>query len=230
MHKTGRGWEPMEIKDYLEIIRKKIWLIILFTTAAALAGGIFSYYYLDKVYSTSTTLMVSKKWEEQTAPIQYNDILLNQKLVKTYSEIAKSDRILNKVVERMDVNISPGVIRAMMNISSVNDTEIIRITVSGTDRIFITDLANTVAQVFIEEIVNIMKMDNVQLIDPAKVPSYPISPRPTQNIAIAGFVGMMVAVGIIFLMHYLDNTIKTPEDIQERLGLPVLGAIPDFDQ
>jgi capsular polysaccharide biosynthesis protein len=71
--------------------------------------------------------------------------------------------------------------------------------------------------------------DNVKVVDKAKVPSSPVKPRPLMNIAIAGVLGIMVGLGIIFLIEYLDNTIKTPDDVQKYLGLPVLGSIPNFE-
>jgi capsular polysaccharide biosynthesis protein len=73
-------------------------------------------------------------------------------------------------------------------------------------------------------------MDNVQFIDPAKVPTNPVKPRPALNIAIAAVLGVMVSVFVIFLAEYFDNTIKTPQDIEHNLGLPVLGSVPVFDE
>ena len=71
-----------------------------------------------------------------------------------------------------------------------------------------------------------MKVDNVQVLDDAVVPETPIKPRPALNIAIAGVLGMMVSIFVVFLLEYLDNTIKTPEDIEKHLGLSVIGVIP----
>ena len=221
--------DAIDLLEILRIIRKRLWIIILLTVMAVVISGLLSYFFLDKIYQTSTTLMVSKTQSDSTNVLQYNDVLLNQKLVKTYSEIAKSNRVLDKVIEKLELNVSAGELRKKITVNSVQDTEIIRISVEDLDPQFATDLANGIAVIFMGEVAKIMKMDNVQLIDPAKLPEAPIKPRPVLNMAIAGVLGIMVSLGIIFLIEYLDNTVKSAEDIERRIGLPVLGSIPDFE-
>lgn len=221
--------DAIDLLEILRIIRKRLWIIILLTVMAVVISGLLSYFFLDKIYQTSTTLMVSKTQSDSTNVLQYNDVLLNQKLVKTYSEIAKSNRVLDKVIEKLELNVSAGELRKKITVNSVQDTEIIRISVEDLDPQFATDLANGIAVIFMGEVAEIMKMDNVQLIDPAKLPEAPIKPRPVLNMAIAGVLGIMVSLGIIFLIEYLDNTVKSAEDIERRIGLPVLGSIPDFE-
>ena len=218
----------MDLRQIFQIIIKRLWIIILATIICTIASGIISYFVLDNTYEASATLIVSKTREDQSN-LQYNDILLNQKLVKTYSEVVKSNRVLEKVIDEMNLELSSSSLRNKIQVNSVSDTEIIRIAVDDINPIFAADLANAVAVVFIDEIGSIMKMDNVQFIDNAKVPKTPIKPRPMMNMGIAGLLGLMVSVFIIFLIEYLDNTIKDPKDIETVLELPVLGGIPAFN-
>jgi capsular polysaccharide biosynthesis protein len=222
--------DTMDLRQIFNIILRRLWIIILVTVVATLSSGIISYFVLEDIYQASTTLMVSKTRDDQTTNLQYNDILLNQKLVKTYSEVAKSNRVLEKVVEKLELDMSVDALRSKVQVNSVADTEIIRISVEDQDPVFAAELANSIAVVFMGEIGGIMKMDNVQFIDMAKVPKNPIKPRPAMNIAIAAVLGIMVSVFIIFLVEYFDNTIKMPQEIEQRLGLPVLGSVPDFDE
>lgn len=222
--------DTMDLRQIFNIILRRLWIIILVTVVATLSSGIISYFVLEDIYQASTTLMVSKTRDDQTTNLQYNDILLNQKLVKTYSEVAKSNRVLEKVVEKLELDMSVDALRSKVQVNSVADTEIIRISVEDQDPVFAAELANSIAVVFMGEIGGIMKMDNVQFIDMAKVPKNPIKPRPAMNIAIAAVLGIMVSVFTIFLVEYFDNTIKMPQDIEQRLGLPVLGSVPVFDE
>ena len=80
-----------------------------------------------------------------------------------------------------------------------------------------------------EEVVDIMRIENVHIIDEARLPEYPIRPQPLLNLALAGVLGLMLGLGLVFLIEYLDNTVKTSESIEKRLELPVLGVIPSFD-
>ena len=91
--------DTMDLRQIFNIILRRLWIIILVTVVATLSSGIINYFVLEDIYQASTTLMVSKTRDDQTTNLQYNDILLNQKLVKTYSEVAKSNRVLEKVVE-----------------------------------------------------------------------------------------------------------------------------------
>ncbi len=222
--------ETMDLREILQIIYKRLWFIILVTLVCIISSGIISFFVLDSIYEASTTLMVSKTRDDQSSNLQYNDILMNQKLVKTYSEIVKSNRVLEKVIEQLDLDMTTGDLKNKIQVSSVSDTEIIRIAVQDKDPNFATELANSIAVVFMGEIGSIMKMDNVQFIDPAKVPIDPVKPRPFLNIAIAAVLGVMISVFIVFLIEYFDNTIKTVDDVENKLGLPVLGSIPVFDE
>lgn len=222
--------DEMELRDILYIIRKRLGIIAIITIAAVAASGIISYFVLDEVCETSTTLMVGNTRNNQGEDIEYNTLLVNQKLVKTYSIIAKSDRVLDKVIEKLNISMRPSQLRGKINVASEGETEIIRITVKDTDPGFAMDLANALAQVFMEEVVNIMKLDNVQIIDVAKIPGGPVEPRPFFNMAIAGILGIMLGIGLVFLVEYLDNTIKTPDDIERYIGLPVLGIIPMHEE
>lgn len=221
--------DAIDLLEILHIIRKRLWIIAFITIMATFVSGVISFFFLDKVYETSTTLMVSKTQDDSTNVLQYNDVLLSQKLVKTYSEIAKSNRVLDKVIQKLGLDVTAEDIRKKITVNSVQDTEIIRISVEDLVPQYATDLANAIAVVFMGEVADIMKIDNVQLIDPAKVPDKPVKPRSILNMAIAGVLGLMVSLGIIFLVEYLDNTVKSSEDIERRIGLPVLGSIPDFE-
>ena len=75
-----------------------------------------------------------------------------------------------------------------------------------------------------------MKVENIQVIDEARVPDKPIKPRPMLNMAIAGVLGLMIGVFITFLLEFLDNTIKTPDDVERHLELPVIGTIPMVEE
>ena len=128
-------------------------------------SAIVSIFLLDEIYETSTTLMVANTRNNQSDSIEYNTLLVNQKLVKTYSVIAKSDRVLDRVIEKLGIDMKPSELKDKITVASEGETEIIRITVEDTDPGFAMDLANALAQVFMEQVVNIMKLDNVQVID-----------------------------------------------------------------
>jgi len=222
----------LELREIFQIIFKRLWIIVIITFFAVLISGLVSFFVLDNIYQTSTTLIVNKPKDgtTQNSDIMMNDILVSQKLVKTYSVIVKSDTVLEQVIQDLQLDMKPSDLRSHITVAAEGETEILRITVEDKDPELAQRIANTIAKVFPEEVKRIVQADNVQIIDPAKLPESPVKPRPLLNIAIAAMIGIMAGLGVVFLIEYLDNTIKTPEDVQTYLDLPVMGAIPDFNE
>jgi capsular polysaccharide biosynthesis protein len=218
--------QEIELREIFQILRKKAWLILLITGLALAASAVVSFYFLQPVYRASTTLMVIKK--EQTT-IDYNTIMLNRQLVKTYGRIIQSRTVSEAVIQQLRVDLTPTELQKRISVSPLGDTEIIQIDVDDPSPLRAQLLANKIAAVFMMQIGDIMQVENVSVIDPAIRPDAPYKPRPMMNMAIAGVLGLMVAVGLVFLLEYMDNTIKTPDDVMTHLGLPVLGGIPHID-
>jgi capsular polysaccharide biosynthesis protein len=226
----GEGMEEaIDLKQYLNIIHKKAWVIVLITVMAIMISAAVNIFLVLPVYESSTTMMVSRAIDTNDANIRYQDILISQRLVHTYGVIARSNRVLSKVVETLGLNMTVEEMRGKVSVTSMRDTEIIRISVLSTNGEFAANLANAVAQVFMQEVVSIMRIDNVQLIDEARIPAAPVKPRLTFNIAIAGVLGIMLGLALVFFIEFMDNTIKASGEIEKRLDLPVLGVIPRFD-
>lgn len=217
----------IDLREIFGMLRKR-WLMIASITliAAILAAGV-SFFLLKPQYEASTTMIVSYK-QNQEALMDYNQLQMSQKLATTYSQIIKSNRIADKVIKKLDLDLSSKDLNSKISVSQVETTEIFKITVKDNDPELAALIANTEAEIFKQEINDMMKVDSVSTIDVAKVPESPVAPNKVMNIAIATVLGMMVSVGLVFVLEFLDRTYKTPSDIERHLGLPILGAIPDI--
>ncbi|HCJ58382.1 YveK family protein [Lutispora sp.] len=211
--------------DYIYIFKNKLWIIVLSTASFLLISGIFSFYIIKPEYQTFSTLMIGKP-QGYYEGIEYNDVLLSQKLVSTYSEIAKSRTVSNEVIKNLGLDITYDAIRKKVNIAQVGDTGIIKIESRDENPEVAAKLADGIAEVFMEKVVKIMNVENVQIIDRAEIPKKNIRPIPVLNMTAAGILGIMIGALIVILIDYLDNTIKTPEDITKYIGMPVIGMIP----
>lgn len=219
--------EEISLLEIYYIVKKRIGLIIALLIFAVLVSGLVSYYVLDEVYEASTTLMVGKPKDYlENNKIEYNELLINQRLVSTYGELVKTRKVADRVVSNIDLPYSSSVLREKLRVSLVKDTEIIRIAVTDQDPELAATIANETAQVFMESVKDIMRVENVQVIDLAQAPTSPIQPRPMMNIAISAVLAVMLGIFITFLIEFLDTTIKTPEDVEKHLGLAVIGSIP----
>ncbi|WP_137790972.1 Wzz/FepE/Etk N-terminal domain-containing protein [Bacillus sp. E(2018)] len=219
--------ETISLKDIALTLRKRLKLIIVMTVVAAIASGIISYFVLTPVYQASTQMLVNQKSSEQST-LDPNQIRSNIDMINTYKQVIQSPAILDIVVEDLGLQQSTDALISKISVNSEQNSQVFSLTIQDEDPAQAVKLANAISDTFSKEVPSIMKVDNVKILAPAVLkdnPS-PIKPKPLLNIAIALVVGLMAGVGIAFLLEYLDNTIKTEEDVQRVLELPVLGSIP----
>ena len=219
-------YQEMTLEDIFRALKKR-WLLIVSVTLMCLIGGsIFVLFFgPEPVYQSSTSVLVNYRAEE-TNKLTQSDLTTSQKLVATYNEIIKSATILEPVIKALDLDMTADQLLKNIGVAQVNDTEIIKITVKNEDPELSRDIANTIANVFSKEISKIMKVDSTSTLDVAKTPTTPLSQNKLTKIAIAGILGMMISVGLVFVLEYLDRTVKTADETEKLLGVPVLGVIP----
>ncbi|MCM3652943.1 YveK family protein [Metabacillus litoralis] len=218
--------ETISLKGLFLTLKKRLSLIIIIAAIATATSGIVSYFLLTPIYQSSTQILVNQAKTEQQL-YNYNEVQTNLQLINTYNAIIKSPAILDKVIEQEKLDITTGTLNGMITVGSEADSQVVNITVQNENPQKAADIANAIASTFQTEISKLMNIDNVSVLTEAQIgenPS-PINPKPVLNMAIALVVGLMAGVGLAFLLEYLDNTIKTEQDIENQLGLPVLGAI-----
>ena len=219
--------ETISLKELFQTLKKRLSLIIIITAIATATSGIVSYFLLTPIYQSSTQILVNQSKNDQQQVYNAGEVQTNLQLINTYNVIIKSPAILDKVIEKEKLEMSAGALNGLITVASEQDSQVVNITVQNEDPKKAADIANSIATTFQKEISNIMNVDNVSILTKAQLgenPS-PVKPQPVMNMAIAFVVGIMAGVGLAFLLEYLDNTIKTEQDIEKQLGLPVLGAI-----
>ncbi|WP_438312475.1 YveK family protein [Sporosarcina sp. FA9] len=218
--------DTISLQELFKTIRKRLLLIICIVLFAVGAAAIVSYNYLTPVYESSTQILINQP-KEGTSSGTAPDIQTNLQLINTYNVIIKSHAILSKVIEKMELNTTPADLHSKVSVNSAQNSQVINVSVQDIDLERSVQTANTIAEVFQEEIKVLMNMDNVNVLSPAIYTENqsPIKPNPILNMAIAAVMGVMIGTGIAFLLEYLDTTIKTEQDIEEILELPILGFV-----
>jgi capsular polysaccharide biosynthesis protein len=222
--------ETISLKELFQTLKKRMILIVLTTAIAVMASAIVSFFFLTPIYQSSTQLLVNQAKGEQQA-FTTNEVQTNLQLINTYNVIIKSPAILDKVAAQLGTGVTAAELNGKITVQSAADSQVVNVTVQDPDPQAAVNIANTTAEVFQKEIVEIMSVDNVHILAKATVAENqaPVKPQPLLNIAIALVVGLMAGVGLAFLLEYLDNTVKTEQDIEKLLGLPVLGTIAIID-
>lgn len=224
--------ETISLRELVQTLRKRMGLIVVITLLAVISSGIVSYFYITPIYQASSQMLVNQSKNEQQTPYSVGEVQTNLQLINTYNVIIKSPAILEVVINELDLNLTVGQLTEKINVQSEQNSQVVTITVQDPNPKVATNIANATVEVFQTEIKQIMNVDNVSILAKAEIgenPS-PVKPNKPLNMAIALVVGLMSGVGIAFLIEYLDSTLKTEQDIEKVLELPVLGAITSINE
>jgi capsular exopolysaccharide synthesis family protein len=216
----------LEIKVYLDFLRRRWYLLLLGPLIAGLAAHYVTQQ-LTPVYRASATMLVNRT----TTPgvIEYSDILTSERLTNTYAQLVTRPSVLDEVKKRLALTLPNNELEAKLAVAPVAETQLFQVAANDPDPGFAALLANTTAQAFVDDNASQLTPTGfVSIARPAEVPTTPISPKPMFNIALAVVVGLMLAGGLGLLLDYLDDTIKTNEDVEAVAELPTLAQIGRF--
>jgi capsular polysaccharide biosynthesis protein len=220
--------ETLGIIDFLNTLKKRWKLIFLITLAAALISSSITYFVMTPVYQATTQILVNQKNEQNQ--IDLNQLRNNVDLINTYSEIIKSPVILEKVINKLSLTQSVEQLKQRITINSQENNQIFYIVVEDPNAGKAVEMANTMAETFQKEIPGIMSIDNVKILASAEIKENPtpVNPKPFLNISVAIIVGLMLGIGLAFLLKIADKTLKDEDEVAALLGLPVLGSIQNM--
>ena len=225
--------EELDLKELFEIFWSKKVQIILIVLIFAVIGIIYTMGFVTPVYTSSTTLVLAGTESEEQATSTANsitttDITINSKLVSTYSVLVRSKDVLGQVIFNLGIDISWEQLRNNVTVSSVEDTEVLEISVTNGNPQYAADIANEIAKVFSDKVAEIYNINNVHIVDEAETPTGPSNINHTKDVIIFAFIGVVVAVIYVLIANMLDTTIKSADDIERLYKLPVLVSIPVY--
>lgn len=215
--------EEIDLKELFKLFWKKKAIILVTTMVFLFVGYIYNAFIVTPEYRAATTLILVKS-ESTTSSVTQADVTLNQKLVYTYSELVKSDTVLSEVVNRIQLNKSVAQLRKNVTIESVKNTEIIKISVLDSNKEEAAIIANSIAEVFSEQIKEIYNMENIRVVDKAVAPSAPSNINPVKYAGIFAIVGFVTSVGVILILNLFDSTVKSDKDIEKSLNIKTLAT------
>ncbi|RKQ15433.1 YveK family protein [Ureibacillus endophyticus] len=222
--------ESISLIEILKIIQKRLFLILSLVFVCSVISAIISYYVLPPIYEAETQILVNQKNSGQE--YGWSQLETDLQLIDTYNVIIRSPVILTKVIEKLNLDTTPESLARQINVSNADNSKVVNIRVEDESPLKSVEIANTVAEVFKEEIPSLMNVDNISILSVAKLsenPS-PVKPNKLINVAIAAIIGLMLGVGLAFLLAFLDTTIKTEQDIEEILALPIMGIVKSISE
>lgn len=219
--------ENIDLKELFEYYKSKFGIVILFVALVGILGCLYGLFIQKPMYKSSTSIVLISEAKDNSQ-LTYNDVSINQNLVSTYSEIVKSKRILNQVINNLKLDYSYYILSNNIEVSSVTGTQIIKITVIDKNSKTAMKVANEIAKVFSKEIPELYNISNVNILDTAEQAPSAYNVNIAKQSVICLFVGLVLGLGIIFVMYYFDRTVKSASQIEEKLKLPVLATVREY--
>lgn len=224
--------EEIDFKEIFSIFWRRKFAIIMTTLIFISIGIYYSFNYTVPLYKSSTTLLLAQnnslETQKVTNEITQTDITLNQKLVSTYSVLVKSKTVLAQVLENLNMDKSlEESLKENIEVKAVEDTQVIEITYVNENPKTAYKVANELANVFCEKIVEIYNINNVYIVDKAEIEEEPYNINHIKDILIFAIIGMGLSCMIVFIISLFDTTVKSQEDVEKSTGLIVLAQVPE---
>ena len=218
--------EEIDLKELFEFIKNKLGLLIIITVGICLLGCVYGLFLQKPMYKSYTTIILSGS----DSQITQSELSLSKSLVDTYAEIVKSRRVLEQVIEELNLDTTYEKLSNKISVTSVNNTEIIKIIVTDTDPTEAKNIANVTANYFTKEVVDIYKVNNFNVLDEANTTNIPYNINVAKQIIIYLFIGFIIGAGVLFIIFYFDRTIKSAEQVEQKIKLPILGSVEEFNK
>ena len=218
--------EEINLKELIDYIKARIVLILFILLFVVVIGSTYSLFFKTPKYKSATTLVLVNDNGEATTQTTQTDVNLNKSLVPTYTEIIKTDSVMNAVIKNLALDYSASYLKSNVTVTTVNNTEIIKIVVTDPDKALAADIANEIVKVFSSQIKSIYKLQNVSQIDVAAEAGSPYNINIVKDLVIYIAIGLVLSFGLVFVIFYFDTTVKSSEEIENKLELPVMGVIP----
>ncbi|MFP4078836.1 MAG: YveK family protein [Candidatus Izemoplasmataceae bacterium] len=221
--------QEIDLLELLGVLLKKWYIIAGTVVTVMLFVGSYAYGVMEDVYTAETSILVQVRSEGEEG----FDYQLGERLVNTYTEIATSPRVLSELQDEVEnefgAEYSLSAFRDMIEVTGVEQTVVIKLGVEAEDPSEAVFIANELVRIMDDTSSQFDGLDNIEILNEASMPENPSGPNRMLYLAVAFVLGGMIGTFIVLGFEYLDKSIKTTRDVEQRLGLRVLGAIPEYD-
>lgn len=214
----------MTLLELLQLLKKRLALVITLPIVCALAMGVYSFFFMANTYTASTSLYVLTKTETSNGSSNmYSDLNASQLLTNDVAALIKSDRVMGDTARSLGMN---GLSGFDVTVTSATNTRVITLSVVGEDAEAAAAVANQLSETVSEVAQQVMDVQGVNVVDEAVAPAAPSGPNRSMYIAVSFVVGLFVAVALVVLSDMLNTRVRRMEEVEELLGLPVIGRMP----
>jgi capsular polysaccharide biosynthesis protein len=226
------GGHILSLGDFLQTIRRRFWVIVLVVAALAGAGLGFSFLQTP-TYEASVKMLIGQERGSYQTYNLHNEVVGIQQITKTVVEAIKTRPVAQEVSQRLGSSASITTFLENLEVKQIGDTEFVQVSYRDPDPERAELVANTVGDVFSEQLSETNLSANAvtaTVWEPAVAPASPVSPTPVRNVLMGLALGLMLGVGLAFLLEHTDDKSRSPEEVEQVSGVPNLGVIPTFEK
>ncbi|MDV7751309.1 YveK family protein [Enterococcus casseliflavus] len=221
--------ETISLKQIIDILRKHLASIFIVMFVGLALSAIVTFFVLTPQYSSQAQLIVTLP---QTETTNANDVNTNLQMINTYKELVTGDLVINQVKDRLeseyDIEKSVQTLKDAIEVTQSQNSLMFSIKATDTSSVYAANIANTTALVFQENAKDVLNVDKISIISNAQASASPVSPNNKLNLAIGVVLGLLIGIGIAFLLELMDRTVKDNKFVTENLGFTILGTVPQM--
>ena len=218
----------IDVFAMLKTLWKRKFSIVLVALVFAIAAFGYSAFLAKKEYQSTSRIYVVSRQNQDNNALTNSDLQAGSYLVKDYREIILSQNVLSQAIEELKLDLTPAELSKKISVSVPTDTRILSITAKDGNPKEAARIANGLRNVAAEKIISVTKVSDVTTLDEAEVPQSPSSPNIRRNVLLGFIAGAGLMVVLMVVVEVLDDRVKRPEDIEELMGLALLGVVPDI--
>jgi len=220
----------IDVLSLIKTVWKRKFLIILTALVVAVLALGYSLFIAKPSYQSTTRIYVVNRQQAENSALTNQDLQAGSYLVKDYKEIILSQDVLSTVISELSLSGTTADLSSAISVSVPTDTRIVSITVRNGDPNQASRIANTLREVAAAKIIAVTKVSDVTTLEEAEVPKSPSSPNIRRNVVLGFFAGAIVMTLIVLFVEVIDDRVKSPEDIEEVMGLSLLGVVPEMSK
>lgn len=225
--------DVIDLSEVLGVVKKNLVLFIsIVLVCAGISFSVVNFAMEDEYTSTAKIIIVQNNDNAVQNSLTYSEVQLSQKLANTYKQIIMSEAISDTVIKELNLEkygIDTNVFNSMVTVNSIDNTEVMSVSVVSNDPVLSASIANKTVDVFIRKIPNIMKVENVSVLSNAKIPSRKSGPSVKTGVIIGAVIGIFICAAITLIKILTDTQVKTEEEVKKILDYPIIGNIPEID-
>lgn len=226
MGKNDNEFEvEIDLKQIFYTVLDKLPLIILVSIICALAAFLGSKYLITPEYSSKSSVYIVNKANSDSVTT-YQDTLSASNLANDFEEMIKTRIVLEEVVNSLGLNSSISDLSSRVSVNTADSARILYVSVRDKDPYDAKRTVDEIVKIAQEKSSDMMDINEIKLWDVGNINTRPVSPNVLKNVILAAAIAFVLALAVVLLRYFMDDTIKRPEDVEKVLDLSVLGVIP----